>query len=230
MESLLLDGNVGVGVQQQDLPLDAVLLEQRRRHAGALIGAGETAVVTRRNRQQEDAAFEHLKLLLDGKVLGTGNEAAWITRLHCGDIVRVFHSDGRVVVVDARGQDQIVVVKISELGVNPAAVAVHVHHSGVEEYVSIALRCIEIAVAQKLQIHDIGQPEIADGAGHERRPAVNEHHVKGGILLLQVFGHGQAGPATADHHHALALRRGKLRGLAQDARQPRRSCGTRSRL
>lgn len=74
MEAIFLDGDFRIGIQHQNLALDLVLFEGRGEQAGALVRAGQAAVISGRYSQYKDAAFEFLDLAMNGDVFGRRDE------------------------------------------------------------------------------------------------------------------------------------------------------------
>jgi len=119
---------------------------------------------------------------------------------------------GAVVVADAGGEDQPVVLQGPLVGEHLAPVPVHAADFGLEEGVAEAAGHLAVVEAQGGAIRLAHQPVVAAGAGPEGGQPFQQFHFQLGRLLAQMAGGGEAAPAAADDEHPAALARDGCRG------------------
>ena len=174
----------------------------RSDQAGSLVRRRRAAVRRRGQGHHKRAALEFADFLLERQVLGAGHIGAGEMRHRLRNGTLVIAKPGLVAHADTGRHHQPVVVHVAARRVHAALVTVDVCHFGLHKGVAMPARGSGVGVLQKLRVHHVHQPFVAQGARPEKRVLFEQHHFQIGGALAQVAGGGQTPPATAKNHDA----------------------------
>ena len=222
LESLLVahadGGDLGLGVEDQDLAGNLVLLDMPGDQAGALIGRGRAAMRRRRQRHHQRAALEVLDLALEREHFLIGNVGVGKVGARVIDGALVVAEPGLVVVANAARENQEVVLDQAMGRAHLLFVALETRDFGLQQRVAVFVGRVQHVAVHEVRAHDVHQPLVAHGAGPEGRIALQQHDVGRGNQLAQIACRREAAPAAAADHDArtLALARQDGRLAADD--------------
>ena len=195
-------GNLGLGVEDDDLARNLVFLDMPGNQAGSLVRRRRAAVRGRRQRHHQRAALEVLDLALEREHLLIGDIGVGKVGARVVNGALVVAKPGFVVVANAARQNQEVVFDQAVGGAHQFFVALKARDFGLQQRVAVLVGRVQHVAVHKIRAHDIDQPLVAHGAGPERGIALQQHHVGIGNQLAQIARSRHAAPAATANDDA----------------------------
>ena len=195
-------GDARLRIKDDDLGVDFFSLIKPCHQARPFIGRWRTAVRRWRQCHHKRAALEIVDFLFDQSVFRARDVSGGVIRARVFDGLAVVAKPRFKAVAYARGYHQPVVVDMALRGMHAALAAVDFGDLGLYERVAVLTCRVHIRVHQKVRIHHVDQPFVAERARPEHRIALDQHHLEIGRLFPHMTSGGHAAPAPAEDHHA----------------------------
>jgi hypothetical protein len=160
--------HAGAWINDDQLAFDVFPLEQPGDHHRPLVRSRCTTVRTGRNRHDEVTALELTQLPLQG-IEFIGDEARRIVPARVLGSAAIVAEPGRIVVADADGQHQPVVLQCAAAGNDAAPIAVNGAYLGVHKTVAL-LACQRRIILATTGLGEPARPAICCSGGGNERP------------------------------------------------------------